>query len=77
MANLRKRINGSDSDMRAVFESFDTASSGVLPAKAFSAACAALGVVLSPQEMSWVKRAAADASGCVRWTTFCNSFADS
>jgi Ca2+-binding EF-hand superfamily protein len=76
VANLRKRINGSIADMRAVFESFDNAGSGVLPAKAFTAACAALGVVLSPQEQAWVKRACTDATGSVSWHAFCGAFAD-
>lgn len=77
VANLRKRINGSIADMRAVFESFDNAGSGVLPAKAFTAACAALGVVLSPQEQAWVKRACtADAYGSVSWHAFVGAFAD-
>jgi len=76
VANLRKRINGSVADMRAVFESFDTASSGVVPSKTFQAACAALGVVLSPMEKAWVKSAAADASGHVRWCVFCDAFTD-
>lgn len=76
VANLRERINGSVADMQAVFESFDTASSGVVPAKTFQAACAALGVVLSPMEKAWVKSAAADASGDVRWCVFCDAFAD-
>lgn len=73
--NLRKRINGTVADMRAVLESFDTANSGVLPAKSFQAACAALGVVLSPMEQAWVKRAATDMSGCVNWGVFCDAFA--
>lgn len=76
VANLRKRINGSVADMRTVFESFDKASSGVLPPRAFQAACAALGVVLSPQEQAWVKHAATDASSGVSWHAFCDAFAD-
>jgi hypothetical protein len=78
VANLRKRINGSMADMRVVFESFDAAGSGLLPYKAFQVACAALGVVLSPQEQAWVKaRAAAGAdapAGCVKWGAFCEAF---
>jgi Ca2+-binding EF-hand superfamily protein len=77
VANLRKRINGSIADMHAVFKSFDSAGNGVLPAKAFTAACAALGVVLSPQEQAWVKRACtADAHGSVSWHAFCGAFVD-
>lgn len=77
VANLRKRINGSVADMRAVFESFDSAGSGMLPDRQFKAACAALGVVLSAQEQAWVRRAATDAaSGAVSWRAFCDSFAD-
>jgi hypothetical protein len=76
VCNLHKRINGTVADMRAVFESFDKAGSGVLPAKAFQAACAAVGVVLSPHEQAWVKRAAADAAGAVKWTVFVDAFAD-
>lgn len=76
VANLRKRINGSIDDMRAVFESFDKLGSGVLPAKAFQAACAALGVVLSLQEQALVKRAATDAYGAVSWHSFVDAFAD-
>jgi hypothetical protein len=76
VANLRKRINGSIEDMRAVFGSFDKADSGVLPAKTFTAACAALGVVLSPQERAWVGRAcAADTAGAASWRSFCGAFA--
>lgn len=74
-ANLRKRINGSVADMRAVFESFDTAGSGALPARTFQAACAALGVVLSAMEQQWVKNTAADSStGAVNWKLFCDAF---
>lgn len=76
VANLRKRVNGSIADMRAVFESFDSAGSGMLPDRAFKAACAALGVVLSAQEQAWVKRAATDAAGSVSWEAFCDSFAE-
>lgn len=76
VANLRKRINGSIEDVRVAFGSFDTADSGVLPAKTFTAACAALGVVLAPQERAWVTRACtADAAGAVSWHSFCDAFA--
>ncbi|KAF8071076.1 elmoA [Scenedesmus sp. PABB004] len=53
VANLRKRVNGGTADMVAVFQSFDADGSGLLPAKAFQAGCAALGVVLSPKEAAW------------------------
>jgi hypothetical protein len=77
VANLRKRINGSVADMRAVFASLDAAGAGALPHKAFLAACAALGVVLSATELAWVQRTAADdaaAPGVVQWTAFCDAF---
>ena len=71
VANLRKCINGSVPEMEAVFASFDPAGSGLLPAKTFQAGCAALGVVLSPSEWTWVQRAATDASGMISWRQFC------
>lgn len=75
VANLRKRINGSVADMRAVFASIDTAGSGLLPAKAFQAGCATLGVVLSAKEQAWVQQAATAADGIlISWAAFCDAF---
>lgn len=77
-ASLRKRINGTVAEMRAVFTSFDPQLTGVLPAKTFEAACAALGVVLSAKEQAWVQHAAvvANGSGDVDWQVFCSAFQD-
>jgi hypothetical protein len=76
VADLRKRIKGSVADMRAVFASFDTAATSVLPHKTLEAGCAALGVVLSAKEHAWVQQAAmaADGSGMVHWGVFCDAF---
>eukprot|EP00879_Flechtneria_rotunda_P002409 GHRR01002605.1.p1 GENE.GHRR01002605.1~~GHRR01002605.1.p1 ORF type:complete len:356 (+),score=108.73 GHRR01002605.1:120-1187(+) len=75
-ANLRKRINGSVEDMRAVFASFDPEGNGQLPAKTFQAGCAALGVVLSPKEQAWIQRECTAADNKVDWKAFCNAFSD-
>lgn len=74
VANLRKRINGSVADMRAIFGSFEApggAGAGALPPKAFTAGCAALGVVLSAKEQAWVAGLAP--AGAVDWRAFCDA----
>lgn len=73
-ANLRKRINGTLEEIRAVFTSFDREGTGLLPAKKFQAACATLGVVLSTKEQDWVRQAVSDGSGNVNWVAFCDAF---
>eukprot|EP00878_Enallax_costatus_P035636 GHUV01039820.1.p1 GENE.GHUV01039820.1~~GHUV01039820.1.p1 ORF type:complete len:188 (+),score=77.77 GHUV01039820.1:629-1192(+) len=73
VANLRKRINGTLDEIRAVFTSFDPEGTGVLPAKKFQAACATLGVVLSAKEQEWVRQAVSDGSD-VKWVAFCDAF---
>lgn len=74
VANLRKRINGTIDEIRAVFTSFDPEGTGLLPPKMFQAACATLGVVLSAKEQAWVQQAVVDGSGNVRWHVFCDAF---
>ncbi|KAI8469618.1 MAG: flagellar associated protein [Monoraphidium minutum] len=74
VGNLRKRVRGSATEMRAVFASFDQDGSGVLPERKFEAGCAALGVVLSAKEREWVARAAArDDGAVVDYGAFCDA----
>jgi hypothetical protein len=74
VAALRTRINaGSVDEMRHVFAAFDTSGSGLVPGRAFQAACAALGVVLSQKEATWVASIAGTPDGAVHWGTFCDA----
>lgn len=75
MDTLKGKFVANIEEMRRVFHSFDTSSTGYISRKDFKAGCAALGVVMNPKEEQYVlSLTTQNDAGQVQYEDFCSLF---